>query len=380
MSTLFLGCRTVFAQSAVVPTVDLRANGSDLPISVKAGDQVVLTWTTANAVACTAFGSWSGPQPVQGTQAVGAVTGNKLYSLTCAGANGSASDTVVVSVAGGSAIQANAADSSSDPTNVAGPQIASGGSFQLSASASSLANSAITYAWSCSAGTLSNKSDQNPVYYAPTVSRSIVATCRLTASDASGHAAARSIDITIVPVSAGIQPATSGQPVAVAVSQSRLRTEINQLQSEIAQLEQQLIAIMPSGTATASGTAIPVAISIANVTALKPFAKNVVAIAGDTLTFLITVTEPAQTLSNFTINNDLPKFVNAAQNLKINGADQPGSIAQGLNVGSLKPGDNQITFTAQVQAGAVPQTATDLVAAYSDGMWGSDKATITIIK
>jgi len=45
------------------PTVDVKANGSDGPISIPYNTSATLSWTAANANSCTASGGWSGSRP-----------------------------------------------------------------------------------------------------------------------------------------------------------------------------------------------------------------------------------------------------------------------------------------------------------------------------
>ncbi len=74
------------------------------PAVVVAGNAAALTWTSQNADSCVASGSWSGTQPVIGSNvSTGTLTtpGLYTYALTCTGASGSAlgSATVLVTPA-----------------------------------------------------------------------------------------------------------------------------------------------------------------------------------------------------------------------------------------------------------------------------------------
>jgi hypothetical protein len=69
----------------VIPTVTVSAS----PSIVASGAAAMLTWTSTNATACTASGSWNGPQPTSGTASTGALTMPSAYSLTCTGPGGS---------------------------------------------------------------------------------------------------------------------------------------------------------------------------------------------------------------------------------------------------------------------------------------------------
>lgn len=84
--------------AAQLPTVDLQANGSQGPLTLAYNGSASLTWTSTNASACTASGSWAGSVGVTGSQSTGALTTSQTYTLQCTGPGGSASDSVVVNV------------------------------------------------------------------------------------------------------------------------------------------------------------------------------------------------------------------------------------------------------------------------------------------
>ncbi len=82
------------------PTVTLTAT----PSSVSSGGSTSLSWTSANATACTASGDWSGSKALASNSSPEVktnLTSNKTYTLTCTNAFGSASDTENVTVGGG---------------------------------------------------------------------------------------------------------------------------------------------------------------------------------------------------------------------------------------------------------------------------------------
>lgn len=88
------------AQSATVsvtkpaPTVSLAAS----PSTIAGGSSSTLTWSTANATACTASGTWSGSKAVNGSASTGALAADETYTLTCSGSGGSAVQSATVSV------------------------------------------------------------------------------------------------------------------------------------------------------------------------------------------------------------------------------------------------------------------------------------------
>jgi hypothetical protein len=81
----------------VIPNAVLTASAS----VVAAGGTAVLTWSSANATACSASGGWSGAVSISGSQSTGPLTVPTTYSLTCNGAGGT-SNTATVSIQSGS--------------------------------------------------------------------------------------------------------------------------------------------------------------------------------------------------------------------------------------------------------------------------------------
>ena len=80
------------------PTVDLKVNGSNGPITVDHNSSVSLSWISSNVNSCSASGDWSSVKAITGSQAVSNLTSSKTYTLTCSGPAGSASDSVTVNV------------------------------------------------------------------------------------------------------------------------------------------------------------------------------------------------------------------------------------------------------------------------------------------
>jgi len=80
------------------PTVDLKVNGKNGPITVNQGKSAILTWTSTNATTCTASGGWSGDEPSSGTFTTQALASAQNYILTCTGNQGTATDSVTVNI------------------------------------------------------------------------------------------------------------------------------------------------------------------------------------------------------------------------------------------------------------------------------------------
>ena len=80
------------------PTVDLKANNSNGPITIPYNTAATLSWTSTNATFCAASGDWSGSKALSGSESTGNLITNKTYTITCTGSGGSAADSVIVNV------------------------------------------------------------------------------------------------------------------------------------------------------------------------------------------------------------------------------------------------------------------------------------------
>src|SRR5215510_3309772 len=81
------------AQSGA-PTVSLTAS----PTSVAIGGSSMLTWSSTDAISCSASGAWSGTKAASGNQLSAALTTTTAFNLACTGPGGNASTSVIVSV------------------------------------------------------------------------------------------------------------------------------------------------------------------------------------------------------------------------------------------------------------------------------------------
>jgi uncharacterized repeat protein (TIGR01451 family) len=142
-------------------TVDLTG-----PSSIVCQANFTLTWTSTNATSCTASGDWSGAKAVSGSQSMGTIDAPKTYTLNCTGEDGSATDSVSVTVSGNL------------PTANAGQdlEIYESGSTTLSGSAT---GSDLTYAWTCNGGSVENASSANATFKASTVTQDTYYVCTL---------------------------------------------------------------------------------------------------------------------------------------------------------------------------------------------------------
>lgn len=80
--------------TAPVPTLAFSAS----PLSITAGTSAMLTWSTTNASSCTASGTWSGAEPISGSQSTGALNNTASYNLSCSGSGGTTNQSVTVTV------------------------------------------------------------------------------------------------------------------------------------------------------------------------------------------------------------------------------------------------------------------------------------------
>ena len=78
---------------SLLPSANLSAN----PSAIGPGGSSTLSWTSANVTSCSASGAWSGSQPTSGSETVSPLA-TSTYTLTCSGAQGSATQSVAVTV------------------------------------------------------------------------------------------------------------------------------------------------------------------------------------------------------------------------------------------------------------------------------------------
>jgi chitodextrinase len=85
-----------FAATRLQPTVTISA----IPSSITPGNSSTVTWSSTNAISCTASGGWSGSQALSGTQTFTNITTSQTYTLTCSGKGraGSATQSANVTV------------------------------------------------------------------------------------------------------------------------------------------------------------------------------------------------------------------------------------------------------------------------------------------
>ena len=87
-----IGATTVNVDQPSPPSVSLSAAST----TIDAGGSTTLTWSTSNAVSCSASGAWTGSRDLNGSESTGALASDSTFTLTCTGTGGSASDTVTI--------------------------------------------------------------------------------------------------------------------------------------------------------------------------------------------------------------------------------------------------------------------------------------------
>jgi hypothetical protein len=155
-----------------IVTVDLQG-----PASIVCQAGFTLNWSSVNATSCTASGAWSGIKAVSGAEQIGPIGGSQTYTLTCAGEDDSASDSVTVTSTG----NVPAASAGEDK------EVSESGSVVLNGSGSG--SGTLAYSWSCNGGTLENSETAQPVFKAPDVSRDTYYVCTITVKNDCGSAA-----------------------------------------------------------------------------------------------------------------------------------------------------------------------------------------------
>jgi uncharacterized repeat protein (TIGR03803 family) len=137
----------VSGSGAAAPTATLVAN----PTSITLGQSATLTWSSANATACTAANGWSGARATSGTLAVTpTAAGTTTYQLTCSGAGGTANASATL------AVTAVATPAPTVTLNVAPASIVLGSSAALTWSSDNATRCAASGAWSGTQSTAGN--------------------------------------------------------------------------------------------------------------------------------------------------------------------------------------------------------------------------------
>jgi hypothetical protein len=168
------------------PTVDLKVNNFDGPITVSYGSSVTLSWESNNADKCEASGDWSGQKPLSGSEIIENLTSLKEFILTCLGPGGEATDSVRVNI-------------NYPPQAEAGPdkEVLEGGEIVLEGSGSDPEGENLSFSWSCEGGSLSNPNVVQPTFFAPSVNQDTTFNCTLVVTDNFGQEASDTVSILV---------------------------------------------------------------------------------------------------------------------------------------------------------------------------------------
>jgi len=180
------GQDATFTTECLPPTVDLKAEGSDGPITLPYGSSVTLSWTSTNATECEASGDWLGQKSLSGTEIIENLTSSKIFILSCSGPGGTATDSVSVNI-------------NNPPQANAGPdkEVLEGGEIILEGSGSDPDGDEITFSWSCDGGSLSNSNVAQPTFFAPAVPQDTTYNCTLTVTDSHGAQASDTMSVLV---------------------------------------------------------------------------------------------------------------------------------------------------------------------------------------
>ena len=173
------------------PSVDLRVNGFNGPISVFYNGSANLSWYSSNVDSCYASNGWSGTKSTSGSESRTNLTSSKTYTITCNGSGGSVSDSVSINVHG--------YQDDNPPIADAGPNksIYEDQTVTLGGSGYDPDGGSVTYYWSCSGGNLNYRYTDRPVFDAPSVSYTRNYTCTLTVTDNEGDTDSDSMTVSV---------------------------------------------------------------------------------------------------------------------------------------------------------------------------------------
>jgi len=363
------------------PTVDIKANGSDVPITINYNNSATLSWTSTNANSCQASAGWSGTKAISGSESTGNLTNSQAFTLTCTGAGGSVSDSITINVA---------ASNNNPPVANAGPdkEVFENNSVYLNGSGYDPDGDTITYSWYCTGGTLSGYNIAQPIFYAPAVSYNVNYTCALTVTDSHGATGSDSMNVLVRKTTQTV-PAVdldangSDGPITISYNTSAnlywTSSNANYCYASGGWSGNKAISgseytgnLTTSQTYTLTCTGAggsvsdSVTVYVGSVSPVSTFTVNklvrnlsdgtswldsVSADPGETLSFSIQITAGSSYVSNVIVKDTLPDKIKSYGNLKIDGVSSGGDIFAGLNIGDLSSGQTKtITFDAGVLA------------------------------
>ena len=422
-STLGKSCSNGQCESKPCPTVDIKANNSDGPITIDYNTSANLTWTSTNAQNCVASVSWSGNKAVSGSQSTGNLTQNKTYTITCYKKDGvcgdqcqPVQDSVTVKV-----------KENRDPNANAGPDktICENKSVKLLGSGSDPDGDALTYSWSCNGGSLSNSAIAQPTFYAPSVSSNTNYTCSLTVTDSHGKKASDSMNILVENCEQPPAPCTppyvnlkingadsinllSGSAATLSwtsvvagncvasgdwsgskpASGSESLGDLISSKTFIITCSNACGTVSDTATVNITGTpSLTVNKTARNVSLGGSYADIAYANPGQVVAFSIKVTAGNVPLQNVIVKDALPdnRFTYRNNTLTVDGVPTAGDILTGISIGDL--GANQtktVIFETDVAASSTfafgTTQLTDTALAFNTQVSGSDTAKVFVTR
>ena len=325
------------------PTVDIKANGSDGPITIPYNSSATLSWTSTNATSCQASGAWSGTKPLSGSESTGNLTtGTYTYTLTCQGAGGTASDSVTVNV---EAQLLPALTISKLARNLTQGQT----TFADTISANPLDQIEFRIQiTSTGSANVSNVQVQDVLPWQLTYQGNL----KVDGASFSGDILS---GINLGTLTPGQTKTITFEAQVVAEENFNYGTTslVNTGKTWADSVSQIVDTAVVNVTRTAPSPVSPgltISKLVRNITDNTTFQESVLADPQDRVEFQIKVTSIGSTTAyNVIVRDVLPPNLSYQGNLKIDGISSSGDILSGLNLGSMAPGlSKTITFEAQV--------------------------------
>ncbi len=331
----------VYVSSVSTPTVDIKANGSDGPITIDYNTSATLTWTSTNATSCTASGDWSGSKATYGSEGTGNLTGSKTYTITCTGAGGTAYDSVTVNVNSVFNPNLSVAKTVRNATQGTGfsSYVSSNPSDQLefrvevSSTGSSTANnvkirdimpSQISYLGNLKINGYSSsgdiQSEINLGNLTPGTTKVITFDARIFSEGSFGYGTTTRVN--------------NAYTWADTVSQRSDAATISIYRT----------------TPTPTSPGLSIDKRVRNVTNGTGYKNSITADPGEDIEFQIKVSSIGTTTAyNVVVTDEMPSDIIYRGDLRVNGISHTGSITSGLNLGSMAAGTiKTITFDAEI--------------------------------
>lgn len=119
-----------YCENPTSPSVDIKANGQQGPITISSGQEVPISWTSVNMQGCTIFSDQrgaigSGPS---GSVSSGALSSTDIFTANCFGKIGSDNDSVTVNISSSGSPPSSSPPTSGPPSGSPPPAGSTGGS------------------------------------------------------------------------------------------------------------------------------------------------------------------------------------------------------------------------------------------------------------